>query len=53
MFMKETNVNKINLEDDLLEVIKEGDEILEKIKFGKRQGYSNIEDLIKSLESDE
>lgn len=37
---------------ELLETIKESDEIIEEIKAGKRQGYSNMEDLIKSLEED-
>jgi len=37
---------------ELLEAIKEGDEIIQEIKAGNRQGYSNMEDLIKSLEED-
>ena len=30
--------------------LKESDEIIEEIRVGKRQGYSNMKDLIKSLE---
>ena len=34
---------------ELLEAIEEGKQIIQDIKSGKRTGYSNMEDLIKSL----
>lgn len=37
---------------ELLEALKEGEQILEDLKSGKRKGYNNIQDLIKSLEED-
>lgn len=36
----------------LKKAIKEGDKILQEMKEGKRKGYNNMEDLIKSLEED-
>lgn len=36
----------------LKKAIKEGDKILKEMKEGKRKGYNNMEDLIKSLEED-
>lgn len=35
---------------ELLEALKESDEILKEIKEGKRKGYSNLEDLFDSLD---
>lgn len=37
---------------ELLEALKEGEQILDDLKSGKRKGYNNIQDLIKSLEED-
>ena len=34
---------------DLIEAIEEGERILAEIKSGKRKGYDNTQDLIKSL----
>lgn len=36
----------------LLDSIEEGNQILEDLKSGKRKGYKNMKDLIKSLEED-
>lgn len=37
---------------ELLESLKEGEIILQELKDGKRQGYNNMNDLIKSLNED-
>jgi DNA-damage-inducible protein J len=42
--VKNTKPNK-----ELLEALQEGEVILQEIKEGKRKGYSNMPDLIKSL----
>jgi peptide deformylase len=34
---------------ELLKALKEGEDILQEINNGKRKGYNNMEDLIKSL----
>lgn len=37
---------------ELLEALQEGEQIIRDLESGKRKGYSNIQDLIKSLEED-
>ena len=36
----------------VVEAINEGDSIIQEIKSGKRKGYTNMEDLITSLNKD-
>ena len=42
--------NKIN--DELIEAIKEGDQILEDLRSGKRKGYDNVYEMFKELDED-
>lgn len=37
---------------ELIEALEEGKQIIQEIKEGKRKGYSNMADLIKSLEEE-
>ena len=37
---------------ELLESLREGEKIIQEIKEGKREGYSNMEDLINALNED-
>lgn len=37
---------------ELIEALEEGEKIIQEIKEGKRKGYKNIAELIKSLEND-
>jgi len=37
---------------ELIEALKEGEEIIQDIKDGKRSGYTNYNDLIKSLKEE-
>ena len=37
---------------ELLEALKEGEEIFKEIKQGKRKGYDNVNDLMKALDED-
>ena len=37
---------------ELLKALKEGEDILQEINNGKRKGYNNMEDLIKSLNAE-
>ena len=37
---------------ELLEALKEAEIIMQELKDGKRKGYNNMDDLIKSLERD-
>ena len=43
------NRNGANFTDAELKALKEGEDILQEINNGKRKGYNNMEDLIKSL----
>ena len=43
-------MDKLNKE--LIESLKESEIILNELKEGKRKGYDNIDDLIKSLEEE-
>ena len=45
-------IEKSKPNSDLLNSIAEGNKILDDIKKGKRKGYTNMEDLIKSLDED-
>ncbi len=37
---------------ELLEALNEGEQILQDLKSGKRKGYKNIQELMKSLDED-
>lgn len=37
---------------ELIEALEEGEKIIQEIKEGKRKGYNNMAELIKSLEND-
>jgi len=42
--------NKPN--NELIEAIREGDQILEDLKSGKRKGYNNVYEMFKELDED-
>ena len=42
--------NKAN--DELIEAIKEGDQIIKDLKSGKRKGYNNVYEMFKELDND-
>ena len=45
-------VKNPKLNKELIESLKEGEQIIKEIKEGKRDGYSNMEDLINALNKD-
>ena len=44
-------MKKIKLSKELKKALKESKTIIKEIKAGKRKGYNNMNDLIKSLEN--
>lgn len=45
-------IEKSKINDELIEAIKEGDQILEDLRSGKRKGYDNVYEMFKELDED-